>query len=55
VNPGYGFRSYGYASWQVQRRLSHLATLGTEVFYTTTDHVGGSAVASCREAYGRRR
>jgi hypothetical protein len=55
VNPGYGFRSYGYVGWQVQQRLSHLATLGTEVSYTTTDHVGGSAVASCGEAYDRRR
>jgi hypothetical protein len=43
VNPGVGNRNYGYFGWQVQRRLSGLATLGTEVFYTTPDRVGGGA------------
>jgi hypothetical protein len=43
VNPGAGNRNYGYFGWQVQRRLSGLATLGTEVFYTTPDRVGGGA------------
>ena len=43
VNPGPGNRNYGYLGWQVQRRLSRLATLGTEVFYTTPDQVGGGA------------
>ena len=43
VNPGQGNRNYGYFGWQVQRRLSRLATIGTEVFYTTPDQVGGDA------------
>ena len=43
VNPGAGNRNYGYFGWQVQRRLSGLATLGAEVFYTTPDRVGGGA------------
>ena len=41
VNPGRGNRNYGYFGWQLQRRLSRLATIGTEVFYTTPDQVGG--------------
>jgi hypothetical protein len=43
INPGKGHRDSLYAGWQLQRRLSELATLGAEVFYTTTDHMGGSA------------
>ena len=43
VNPGQGNRNYGYVGWLLQRRLSQLATLGTEIFYTTPDQVGGSA------------
>jgi hypothetical protein len=43
VNPGTGNRNYGLVGWQVQRRLSPLATIGTEVFYTTPDQVGGDA------------
>ena len=43
VNPGQGNRNYGYFGWLLQRRLSQLATLGTEIFYTTPDQVGGSA------------
>jgi len=43
LNPGPGNRNYGYVGWQVQRRLSHLATLGTEIFYTTPDQVGGGS------------
>jgi hypothetical protein len=41
VNPGAGNRDYGFAGWQIQRRLSDLVTLGTEVFYTTSDRIGG--------------
>lgn len=41
LNPGRGNRDFWYAGWQFQRRLSELATLGTEVFYTTPDRVGG--------------
>lgn len=41
VNPGDGNRNYGYVGWQIQRRLSELATLGTELFYTTPDRIGG--------------
>jgi hypothetical protein len=43
VNPGEGNRNYWYVGWLVQRRFSDLATLGTEVFYTTPDQVGGNA------------
>ena len=43
VNPATGNRNYGYLGWQVQRRLSQLATIGAEVFYTTPDQVGGDA------------
>lgn len=43
VNPGQGNRNYGYVGWQVQRRISDFATLGTEIFYTTADQVGGGA------------
>jgi len=43
VNPGTGNRNYGFLGWQVQRRLSQLATIGAEVFYTTPDQVGGDA------------
>jgi hypothetical protein len=41
VNPGAGNRDYWIWGWQVQRRLSDRATLGTEAFYTSSDHVGG--------------
>jgi hypothetical protein len=41
INPGKGNRNYWSIGWQVQRRLSDLATLGIEVFYTTVDHEGG--------------
>jgi hypothetical protein len=41
VNPGEGNRNYWYVGWQVQRQVSKLATIGTEVFYTTADRVGG--------------
>jgi hypothetical protein len=43
VNPGQGNRNYGYVGWQVQRRISRVATIGTEAFYTTPDQVGGDA------------
>jgi hypothetical protein len=42
VNPGTGNRDYWYVGWQLQRRLSDLATLGTEVFTTTADRIGGN-------------
>jgi hypothetical protein len=41
VNPGAGNQNYWYVGWQAQRKLSKLATLGGEVFYTTADRVGG--------------
>jgi hypothetical protein len=41
INPGEGNRDYGFAGWQIQRRLSDLVTLGTEVFYTTPDRIDG--------------
>jgi hypothetical protein len=41
INPGAGNLSYAYVGWQAQRRLSTLATLGGEVFYTTADRAGG--------------
>jgi len=43
VNPGAGNRNYGFVGWLLQRRLSQLATLGTEIFYTTPNQVGGDA------------
>ncbi len=41
-NPGDGNRNFWYVGWLMQRRLS-IAALGTEVFYTTPDQVGGPA------------
>jgi hypothetical protein len=43
ANPGAGNRDYWYLGWEVQRRISPLATIGTEAFYTTPDQVGGDA------------
>jgi hypothetical protein len=43
LNPGTGNRSFWYLGWLVQRRLSDLAVLGTEIYYTTADQVGGDA------------
>ena len=43
VNRGDGHRDYWSIGWLVQRRVSDLAAVGTEVFYTTPDHVGGGA------------
>jgi hypothetical protein len=42
-NPGQGNRDFWYIGWLLQRRLSRRAALGTEVFYTTPDQVGGEA------------
>jgi hypothetical protein len=41
-NPGSGNHNYGYVGWLLQRRLSELATLGTEIFYTSADRTGGN-------------
>jgi hypothetical protein len=41
-NPGAGNRDYWYFGWEVQRRIASLA-LGTELFYTTPNKVGGDA------------
>ena len=43
LNPGEGNRNYWLAGWLVQRRLSDLATLGSEVYYTTPDQIDGRA------------
>jgi hypothetical protein len=43
VNPGPGNQNYWYVGWQAQRRLSELATVGGEVYYTTADRIGGDA------------
>ena len=43
MNPGQGNRNFWYVGWLVQRRISHLATPGIEIFYTTPDQVGGGA------------
>jgi hypothetical protein len=43
INPGEGNRNFWYVGWLVQRKLSNLATLGTEVFHTTPDRVGGTS------------
>ena len=42
-NPGQGNRDFWYIGWLMQRRLGERAALGTEVFYTTPDQVGGEA------------
>lgn len=42
INPGAGNRDFALLGWQAQRRLSELATVGAEVFYTTADEVGGT-------------
>jgi hypothetical protein len=43
LNPGTGNRDYWYVGWEVQRRFLDFVTLGTEIFYTTPDQVGGDA------------
>ena len=47
INPGPGNRDFWYVGWLVQRRLSDLATLGAEAFYTTADRVGGGGSLRC--------
>jgi hypothetical protein len=42
LNPGEGNRNFWFVGWLIQRRLSDLAALGTEVFYTTPDQIGGA-------------
>ena len=42
-NPGQGNRDFWYIGWLIQRRLGERAALGTEIFYTTPDQVGGEA------------
>jgi hypothetical protein len=42
-NPGQGNQDFWYIGWLMQRRLGQRAALGTEVFYTTPDQVGGEA------------
>jgi len=42
-NPGEGNQDFWYIGWLIQRRLSKLAALGTEVFYTTPDRLDGEA------------
>ena len=46
INPGEGNRNYWFAGGLVQRRLSDLAALGAEVYYTTPDEVGGRSSLS---------
>jgi hypothetical protein len=41
LNPGAGNRNFWYVGWLLQRQLSKHTALGTEVFHTTADHVGG--------------
>lgn len=41
INPGAGNRDYGLFGWQLQRRVSSLAAVGGELYYTTIDHTGG--------------
>jgi len=41
VNPGSGNQNYWFLGCQAQRRLSKLAALGGEIFYTTADRVRG--------------
>jgi hypothetical protein len=43
LNPGEGNQDFWYVGWLIQRRLSDLATLGTEVFYTTPDQIDSEA------------
>jgi len=42
-NPGQGNRDFWYIGCLIQRRLSERAALGTEVFITIPDRVGGEA------------
>jgi hypothetical protein len=37
INPGQGNRNFWYVGWLVQAKLPGLATIGSEVFYTTPD------------------
>jgi hypothetical protein len=43
VNPGTGNRDYWYIGWELQRRISNLATVGTEIFYMTPAQIGANA------------
>jgi hypothetical protein len=40
LNPGRENRNFWFVGWQLQRRLSDQATLGSEVYYTTAERVG---------------
>lgn len=42
INPGAGNRNYALLGWQAQRRLSSLATLGGELYFTTKDQADGA-------------
>jgi hypothetical protein len=41
LNPGTGNRNFWFGGWLLQRRLSDLATVGGEVYYTTPERTGG--------------
>jgi hypothetical protein len=41
INPGSGNHNFWYLGWLVQVKLADYAAVGTEIFYTTPDHVGG--------------
>jgi hypothetical protein len=43
VNPGAGNRNFWYLGWLLQRRLSELATLGAELYYTTPESADGDS------------
>jgi len=43
LNPGTGNRNYLYAGWEVQRRVSGLATVGAELFYLSPSQTGANS------------
>ncbi len=41
VNPGAGNKNWWFTGWLLQRRLSHLTSVGAEIIHTTSDTIGG--------------
>jgi hypothetical protein len=41
LNPGADSRSFWFVGWLLQRRMSDLATVGAELYYTTPEEPGG--------------
>ncbi len=41
INPGVGDRDYWYLGWALQRQIADKLTIGGEIFYQTSNTIGG--------------